>query len=37
MADYICTYRTNYFRVTDEEKYQKLINKLAKESSPISF
>ena len=35
MADYICTYRTNYFRVTDEEKYQKLINKLAGEDLEI--
>ena len=35
MADDICTYRTNYFRVTDEEKYQKLINKLAGEDLEI--
>ena len=24
MADYKCTYRTNYFQVTDEEQYEKL-------------
>lgn len=29
MANYECTYRTNYFRVTDEEKYKKLISKLS--------
>lgn len=29
MANYECTYRTNYFCVTDEEKYKKLISKLS--------
>lgn len=28
MADYKCTYRTNYFQVTDEEQYEKLFSKL---------
>ena len=28
MADYLATARTNYFRVTDEEKYSKLFNRL---------
>lgn len=28
MADYQCTYRTNYFQVTDEEQYEKLFSKL---------
>ena len=26
MANYICTTRTNYFRVTDEEKYKELFD-----------
>lgn len=29
MANYNCTYRTNYFRVTDNEKYKKLISKIS--------
>lgn len=29
MANYECTYRTNYFCVTDEEKYKKLISKIS--------
>ena len=28
MANYNCTYRTNYFRVTDETRYHKLISNL---------
>ena len=28
MADYKCTYRTNYFQVTDEEQYKKLFSRL---------
>lgn len=28
MADYKCTYRTNYFQVTDEEQYEKLFSRL---------
>lgn len=28
MANYECAYRTNYFKVTDEEQYEKLFSKL---------
>ena len=28
MSEYKCTYRTNYFQVTDEEQYEKLFSKL---------
>ena len=28
MANYVCNTRTNYFRVTDEAKYQELFSKL---------
>lgn len=28
MANYVCTSRTNYFRVTDEEKYEALFSRL---------
>ena len=31
MANYNCTYRTNYFRVTDEARYKKLISNLSGE------
>lgn len=31
MANYYANVRTNYFRVTDEEKYQKLFNRLGSE------
>ena len=31
MANYISAYRTNYFRVTDEDKYNELIKKLSGE------
>lgn len=31
MANYECAYRTNYFRVTDEAKYKKLISNLSGE------
>ena len=31
MANYECTIRTNYFRVTDEEAYKKLINWISAE------
>ena len=33
MANYECTYRTNYFRVTDEEKYKEIMEKLRKGSN----
>lgn len=29
MANYECTYRTNYFKVTDEEQYEKLFSRLS--------
>lgn len=29
MADYKCTYRTNYFQVTDEKQYEKLFSRLS--------
>lgn len=29
MANYECAYRTNYFRVTDEEKYKNLFSRLS--------
>lgn len=43
MADYSCTFRTNYFRVTDEAKYQELyqmlhdptLSDVSKEYTPI--
>lgn len=31
MANYICAYRTNYFRVTDENKYAELFQRLSGE------
>ena len=36
MANYIATHRTNYFRVTDEEKFQKIIKKLSAEDIACS-
>ena len=33
MADYKCTYRTNYFQVTDEEQYEKTVFQIARERS----
>lgn len=29
MANYECTYRTNYFKVTDEKQYEKLFSRLS--------
>ena len=37
MADYMATARTNYFRVTDEEKWQKLFNGLCCEGEIYDF
>lgn len=35
MSDYTAISRTNYFRVTDEEKYQQLFNALKKKNPAI--
>ena len=37
MADYIATARTNYFRVTDEQKYQKLFKGLVSDNQLFDF
>lgn len=35
MADYIGTTRTNYFRVTDEDEYQRLFEKLVSDDGEV--
>ena len=37
MANYLATARTNYFRVTNEEKYQELFSKLVSEDEIEDF
>lgn len=37
MANYYATSRTNYFRVTDEEKYQEIFSKLSSEAGIEDF
>ena len=37
MANYSCTTRTNYFRVTDEAAYEKIFNNLCSESTLEDF
>ena len=37
MANYCCTSRTNYFRVTDEEKYEKITSGLSSEGGFLDF
>ena len=37
MANYAAVARTNYFRVTDEEKYQKLFKNLRPEGHVVDF
>lgn len=37
MANYNATSRTNYFRVTDEEKYQEIFSKLSSEAGIEDF
>ena len=37
MANYMATARTNYFRVTDEEKWQKLFEELSSEDNIEDF
>lgn len=37
MANYECTVRTNYFRVTDEKRYEELLNGLCAEDNIHDF
>ena len=37
MANYTCVARTNYFRVTDEGKYQELFKKLVSDDDIVDF
>lgn len=37
MADYTATARTNYFRVTDEQRYQKLFKGLISDNQLFDF